>query len=251
LFEVAELLAELGSEDRLGILTEIGKKPMKLSQVAEKMSSTIQEVSRQCGRLERATLIEKYSDGNYGLTSVGKITLSLLPSFILLHKERDYFRSHDASSIPLAFVERLGDLLEHKRVDHIDDALRFQEKVVKESEHFVWFMSDQPVGHSLRESHSHFSPQTSLRMILPKGVDTEVFRDARSVMGSRFEVGMVGEVKVVIAMNEKMAAVGLPALDGRIDYTRGLLGDTPSFHGWCRDLFSYYWEKAGKIESWQ
>jgi predicted transcriptional regulator len=72
-----------------------------------------------------------------------------------------------------------------------------------------------------------------------------------ATMGSRFEVGMVDEVRVVIAMNEKTAAVGLPTLDGRIDYSRGLLGDTPSFHEWCRDLFSHYWERADKIESWQ
>ena len=246
LYKAGELLFELGSEDRLRILNAVSNDPMKLSQLALNLSSTIQEVSRQCGRLEEAGLIEKHPDGRYGPTSVGTVVLSLLPSFNLLHNERDYFRTHDSSSLPLAFVERMGELLEHGRFDHIDDALKLQQKVVKESENFVWFLSDQPVGHSLHEDHSHFSQNTTLRIILPKTVDTDVFRSARSLMGSRFEIGLLDDVKLVVAMNEKMAAFALPTLDGRPDYSRGFVGDTPRFHGWCRDLFSYYWEKSLK-----
>jgi predicted transcriptional regulator len=244
--EAAELLFELGSEDRLKVLMEVSKEPMKLSLVAQNLSSTIQEAARQCGRLEEAGLLEKHPDGKYGLTTLGKVSLTLLPAFVLLHEEREYFASHDASSLPSEFVERIGELLDHKRVDHIDDALKFQQRVVKESERFAWFMSDQPVGHSMHPEHTHFSLQTHLRIILPKTVDTDVFRSARNTMGSRLQIGLLDDVKIVVAMNEKIAAMGLPTFDRRIDYSRGLSGDTPTFHGWCADLFSYYWEKAVK-----
>ncbi len=70
-------------------------------------------------------------------------------------------------------------------------------------------------------------------------------------MGPRFQVGLVDDVRVVIAMNEKIAAVGLPTLEGRIDYTRGLVGDTPIFQRWCHDLFSYHWERSVKKEVWE
>jgi len=246
LHEVAELLFELGSEARLGILTNLNNAPLKMSQLAHDLSTTIQEVSRQCTRLEDSGLIEKHPDGKYGVTAVGKVALALLPSFELLQKERDYFATHDVSYLPESFIERMGELSEHQRLDHIDDALKFQQRVVKESEKFVWFMSDQPVGHTLRADHSHFSPNTQLRIILPKSVDTEVFRSARSAMESRLEVGLVDDVRLVIAMNEKYAAFGLPTLDGRSDYSRGFIGVSPTFHGWCRDLFSYYWQKAIK-----
>ena len=154
--------------------------------------------------------------------------------------------THDESPLPLMFVERLGELSEHTRLDHIDDALKFQQRVVKESEHYVWFMSDQPVGHFLHEDHSHFPKNTTLKIILPKSTDPEIFRSAKNTMGSRFDVGLLDEVKLVIAMNEKVAAVGLPTLDGRLDYDRGLVGDTPSFLKWSSDLFSYFWEKSIK-----
>ncbi len=209
--------------------------------------TTIQEVSRQCTRLEDSGLIERHPDGKFGLTAVGKLALSLLPAFELLQKEREYFAAHDTTSLPPQFIERIGELLDHQRLDHIDDALKFQQSVVKDSTSFVWFMSDQPVGHALRSDHSHFSPNTKLRIILPKTVDTEVFRGARNEMKSRFEVGLVEDVQIVIAMNEKSAGFSLPTLDRRSDYSRGFVGSSPAFHGWCQDLFSYYWEKAVKV----
>ncbi len=98
-------------------------------------------------------------------------------------------------------------------------------------------MSDQPVGHSFRESHSHFPPGVSLKLILPKSTDTEVFRDAKNFMREKFEIGLVEDMQLVLAMNEKIAAFGLPTLDGRPDYSRGLVGDSESFRGWCHDLF--------------
>jgi len=66
-------------------------------------------------------------------------------------------------------------------------------------------------------------------------------------MGERLEIGLVSEVKVVLAMNEKSAGFGLPALDGRPDYSRGFVSDSPNFRRWCGDLYSHYWAGAEKI----
>ncbi len=243
---VAGLLFQLASADRLLILTEIEKSPMRLSEIAHKLSVTPQETSRHIAHLVESKLIERDSEGNYRATPFGKDLLSLVPSIAFLREEREYFLSHDLSSLPVGFVARLGELHDHKRLTHINDALMFQERVVRESKRFVWFMSDQPVGHALREDHSHFPEKTSLRLILPRHVDTGVFDDARKNMGSRFELGVVDDVRIVVAMNEKTAGIGFPTLDGRIDYTQGLSGGGPNFLGWCHDLFSYYWEESTK-----
>jgi predicted transcriptional regulator len=242
----ADLLSELGSEDRLKILEAIRKEPLKTSHIALKLSSSIQEASRQCGRLEDVGLIEKHEDGKFVLTSLGKITISLAPAFALLGEEREYFNSHDPSYLPTPLLQRISELSSHTRITHLDDALKFQQKVVKDSEKFVWFMYDQPVGHSFRESHTHFPLGVSLRLILPKSTDTEVFRDAKNFMGEKFEIGLVEDMRLVLAMNEKMAAFGLPTLDGRSDYSRGLIGDSVSFVGWCHDLFLHFWERSIK-----
>jgi predicted transcriptional regulator len=242
----AELLFELGSEDRLKILGELNRNPMKLSQLAQTMSSTIQETSRQCSRLEEAGLVERLADGKFSPTGVGKIVLSLSPAFELLSNEKEYFKTHDGSVLPLSFIERIGEVSEHKQINHINDTLNFQRSVVAESREFILFMSDQPVGHSIDDSHSHFSPTTKLQIILPKSVDTGVFQKARKNMESRLQIGVVDEVKILLAISEKVAAFSLPTLDGRLDYSRGFIGESASFRKWCQDLFTYFWEGSQK-----
>lgn len=239
----AELLFELANNDRLTILREIDKEPMRLSQVARKLSATVQETSRHLERLSKARLIEKDSSSAYRITSLGKLVLSLLPSFDLLQKRREFFLSHDLSSLPLGFVQRIGGLSEHHYVDRLDEALANAERVIKEAEEYVWLMTDQQV----RQSYPHEHPEpVSLRLILPRGIDLEAFQRIRKQTGTRLQIGFVDDVKATIVMNEKTAAVCFPSLNGRMDLTQGFAGKTPEFHGWCRDLYSFYWEKSKK-----
>ena len=94
----AGLLFELANVDRLTILTEIDTEPLKLSQVARKLSATVQETSRHLERLSKAKLIEKDSTSSYRITSFGKLILSLLPSFDFSRRE-ERFLSHNLSSL--------------------------------------------------------------------------------------------------------------------------------------------------------
>jgi len=239
----AGLLFELANTDRLTILREIDKQPMRLSQVARKLSATVQETSRHLERLSKARLIEKDSNSAYRITPFGKLVLSLLPSFDFLQKRRGFILSHDLSSLPPGFAQRIGELSEHHYVDQLDEALAYAERVIKEAEEYVWLMADQQV----RQSYPHEHPEpVSLRLILPMGVDLEAFQRIRKQTGFRLQIGFVDDVKATIVMNEKTAAVCFPSLDGRMDFTQGFAGNTPKFHGWCRDLYSFYWEKSKK-----
>ena len=87
----AGLLFELANVDRLTILTEIDTEPLKLSQVARKLSATVQETSRHLERLSKAKLIEKDSTSSYRITSFGKLILSLLPLIRLSPGEKRVF----------------------------------------------------------------------------------------------------------------------------------------------------------------
>jgi predicted transcriptional regulator len=239
----AGLLFELANTDRLIILGEIDKEPLKLSQVARKLSATVQETSRHLERLSKAKLIEKDPTSSYRITSFGKLVLSLLPSFDFLQKRREFFLSHDLSLLPPGFAQRIGELSEHHYVDRLDEALAHAECVIKEAKQYVWLMADQQV----RQSYPHEHPEpVSYRLMLPTGIDVDAFQRLRMETGARLQIGFVDDVKVTIVMNEKTAAVCFPGLDGRMDFTRGFAGKTPQFHGWCRDLYSFYWDKSNK-----
>ena len=91
---------------------------------------------------------------------MGKVVLSLTPSFTLLSKDKEYFKSHDASALPLPFIERMGEVLEHKEINHINETLDFQQRVVKESENLsgscrisqwvIRFMKATPISLQIR-----------------------------------------------------------------------------------------------------
>jgi len=60
------------------------------------------------------------------------------------------------------------------------------------------------------------------------------------------EIRWLEEVRVCIMMNEALAGLCLPDSLGKIDFSTGFRSKNPIFHRWCRDLFSHYWEEAGK-----
>jgi predicted transcriptional regulator len=52
------------------------------------------------------------------------------------------------------------------------------------------------------------------------------------------------DVRVAMALNEKLAGVCLPDLNGRADFSAGFSGNDERFMKWCRDLFEHCWTKA-------
>ena len=116
---VAELLFILASIDRLTLLSEIGVEKRRLSQLTTKLSATPQETSKHLVRLRDAKLIEKDSDGFFSLSAFGKIIVNFVPSIRFLTQNREYFLSHDISSLPLEFIERLGELQEGEHTDNV------------------------------------------------------------------------------------------------------------------------------------
>ena len=143
---LAELLFILASIDRLTLLSEIGVEKRRLSQLTAKLSATPQETSKHLGRLRDAKLIEKDSDGFFSLTAFGKIVVNLLPSLRFLMQNREYFLSHDISSLPGEFIERLGELQENEYGEKVGAILAHVQQVVQDAEKYIWLMADHTLG---------------------------------------------------------------------------------------------------------
>jgi predicted transcriptional regulator len=238
---VSQLLFELASDDRLTILSEVGKQPVRLSDVARKLTSTVQEASRQLERLAEARLVSRGPDSRYEITPLGRVALELVPSFRFVFDERDFFLSHEVSSLPPPFVHRLGELSVHRRINRLDETLALSEELIRGARKYVWFMSDQPI----RQSFPHEHPAgVDFRLIFPKEIDSEAIRRVRDRIGSTLQVVKVDRVQVSMAMNESIAAVYFPTLDGRMDLTSGFTGEEAGFHAWCEDLYEFYWGRG-------
>lgn len=244
--KLCKLLFELSSSERMNIMLEIRKQPLKLSHISKKLDMTVTETSRHLQRLGEARLIEKDIEGLYGLTSFGALVLSLLSSLGFVSRYRDLFMEYDVSRIPAEFINRIGELTEGGFGPETFKNLEETEKMFREAQEFIWILSDQVLTSTAPTVAEKVKAPFEYRVILSEGAMPP---DSKSPIPSttpHVQKRILPRVDVVIVMTEKVAAFCLPNRSGRIDYT-GFGGTDPKFHKWCKDLYLYYWEKAKPI----
>ena len=93
---------------------------------------------------------------------------------------------------------------------------------------------------------SSSSPNVPVRLIGDETIDRNIVVQLKAAL-ARSEVGIFRDVRVAMAINETIAGICFPGIDGKIDFSAGFLGKDPSFRGWCNDLFDYYWSRSRKI----
>jgi predicted transcriptional regulator len=240
--------------DRLTLLSEIAIEKSKLSQLTTKLPATPQETSKHLTRLRDAKLIEKDSEGFFGLTAFGKIIMNLLPSIRFLTQNREYFLSHDISSLPQEFIERLGELQEGQYVDKVGSILAHIQQVVQDAEECIWLMSDHPLGDGVyvaRSGKLESSTTVTWRIIIPAGSSMD-WKKVRADVGThkgRIEYHLIEDpnnINAGIALNEKIAGLTFPDTTGKLDFNSGFGSSDPIFRKWCQDLFEFHWNKKGK-----
>src|ERR671919_29267 len=241
---LAELLFVLASTDRLQVLSCLREeKWYRLTDIAQKLDSSMQEASKHVARLREQNFIEKdTSNGCYTLTTLGKLITRLLPSIEFLSENKEYLLKHDISSHPEEFIERIGELQEHRYNEKVGLVLSFTHQVIREADKFIWLMSD----HSLIDVFDierDKNRRITWRIILPKGskIDWQGLRSYAKNVQERIEIGFSHDIIAGIALNEKVAGVLLPDLKGNLDFNSSLISSSVSFRKWCQDLFDYIW----------
>jgi predicted transcriptional regulator len=237
-------LFEVASEDRLKILALLKEGASRLTEIAKKLSATDPEASRHLSRLSKAGLVARTADGTYTLTPLGRLACEILPAFEILAIRREYLLSHDLSSIPSEFLRRIGELVEHRYLDHLDEVLGLAQEVTAGATEYVWILTDRPVP----LEHKHPRPGSlSVRCIIPRSFDEATLSLLRQNWpGANLELAYLEAIPAAMVLNERQAGILFHGLDRRIDWNGGLSGGSAAFHGWCRDLFEELWARARK-----
>jgi predicted transcriptional regulator len=251
---LAEALFILASVDRLTLLSEMAIEKRRLSQLTTALSATPQETSKHLKRLRDAKLIEKDSDGFLSLTTLGKVIVNLLPSIQFLTQNREYFLSHDISSLPLEFIERLGELQEGRYGEKVGSILAHTQQVVQDAEEYIWLMADHTLGGQQYITGSGKLESTSSvtwRVIIPddSSIDWTSVRRSIGNHKGRIEYRLIedaNDIKAGIALNERMAGLTFPDTTGKLDFNSGFGSNNPVFRKWCEDLFVFHWNRMGK-----
>jgi predicted transcriptional regulator len=240
-----ELFFELSHEKRLAILKMLSVKSERLTDIAVKARISAPEAVRHLRRLARQKLIARDSDGVYGLTPYGRLVTDGLASFEFLLRQSDFLRNHNLAGLPKPFVTRLAELSELEAGSSFSDTLRHVERVLNEADDFAWFLSDQALLTSTAVLGAAKKSGVTVRVVVPESL----LRPAGSARTpdrpiEAVEIRVVPEVRVGIAMNERIAGVSFPDSTGRIDHSAGFRGSSAEFRGWCRDLFQHYWDRG-------
>jgi predicted transcriptional regulator len=236
-----KLLFDLASESRLGILRELSVNKLKMADVARKMDLTATENFRQLQRLSEAKLVAKQPEGEYVLTEYGKLILYLLPALETTYKNRGYFLSHNIWSLPPAFVNRIGELAGATlSVDTIENVNRAAH-MFGEAEKFVWGLGDralESVGPAMAKG---IKEGVKFRFLFHESLLPQYKPVLNEMLA--VEKRTLQAIPAMTFCTEKEAALCLQTTEGRIDYT-GFFGKDPSFVGWTKDLFEFYWSKG-------
>lgn len=243
-----QLLALLASTDRRRLLSTIAEEPLRASQLAARLSLTVQETARQLTRLQAAGLVEKDGRSLLRPTSSGTLAISLLPSFDFLALHTEFVRSHDFSSLPPEFCSRIGELVHGEAGNELAEILEHFESVVDDARDHVWLMADQILMQDM-VTHQVLAPDAVVwRILMPTRVARlEGIRDLPPEFRGKIEIGLVETVRVGLALNESLAGVVFPDRRGKLDFGAGLRGRDPDFRRWCTDLFQWYWSRARRL----
>ncbi len=142
------------------------------------------------------------------------------------------------------FLQRIGDLVENRYLNHLDDILGLIEEVTKGATEYVWIMTDRPV----RLEHKHPRPESlSIHCIVPESFDKDVVSLLKKNWpGARIRLSYFEPIPAAFVLNEHLAGVMFPGLDRRIDLSKGLAGTSTLFLTWCKDVFSHLATRAEK-----
>ncbi len=242
--DIEELLFNLASHDRLQLLRSISAEKQRLTSLAKVINASNQECSRHLARLSESGYVRKDSAGLFETTSLGRAILRVFPSMRFLLEHKNYFLSHDLSSLPLSFAERIGELSTGSLVSHFNIVLEHIKKVIIEGKEYVWLIADQPIIPTPALGGAFSSRSLPVKLILKQGYDLNTFKDAKPVLPERFQISTLGTVSVAMAINEKLAGICFPGQEGTLDFGVGFAGSDSQFRGWCSDLFDYYWTRA-------
>jgi len=251
--ELCNLFFELSNEDRLNILYELGKEPLRMSYLSNKLDFTVQETSRNLSRLSEEGLIRKDNSGFFSLTPYGEQALKLLPGFKFISSNREYFKNHKLSTIPYEFAISIASLADCDYTGDVMTAFFKIENMIKEAEEYVWILVDQILASALPLLSDAIKRGVHFRLILPHDISPSDelhelvhlhFSEAtENVIDGRF----LENIDIVLSMSEKeVAALSFPDLGGNFDYL-GFNTKNEKAHTWSKKLFNYHWEKATKI----
>ena len=247
--KAADHFLELASPQRLQILFKLSEKPSTITEMAQELDSTKQEVHRNFRRMEDSRLIEKDVDGKYSITTFGKTMCTQVPSLVFLSQNMEYFEDHEFGDVPTKFIMRTGQLAGGEHIKGVVKVLEQWKTIYKNANEYVYEVLYEvpldliePLVKRIKEG-IQFNYIFSKSAVIPKGRKELLGKLGfdKLIEKGLVERKMMDSVLTVVVLNEKEACVLFPNRKGEADISEMFYGNDLMFHEWCLDYFRYCW----------
>ncbi len=250
--DLTKLLFELSNEDRLKILVELQKKPLRLSRVSEKFDFTVPETARNMTRLSEAGLIAKDIEGNFHITPFGEASLQLLGNFEFISKNTKYFKTHTLSNLPPEYSASIGCLKKSQFVSQFTEAMFNGENLIREANEFVWISVDQILASSLPIFIDAVNRGIELKKLMPRNavIPPAILKLAndpafeRAAREKKAESRYLDQIDLFLIMSEKEVSIGFKTSEGVFDHAGSFRSTDNTAIEWTKSLFLNYWQRA-------
>ncbi len=241
--EIASLFNELSSPVRLAILGMLRKGDTRFSDIVKEVGLSSPEVSRHLKRLQEANLIDKLVSGGYRLSLFGKTVVRMTSNLPALMDKSEYFLNHDTSMIPIHLLRDFEALAEAK-VEPVFAMMGKMFTMLGDTEYF-WDTTNQAEGSStaLLEVMDVGDLDFDIRFIVVPHLVDEYIRMAEE-RNVKLSIRTMEKLDFTVTVSNNIAFFTLADKDGVINRNRYIIGDSPEFIAWCKELYDHYWDRA-------
>jgi len=246
---------ELASEQRIEILKILSEENLSISQLAKRLDATPPEVHRNTGRLYKTGLIEKNTDSTYSLSLIGNGMLKLFPSFEFLKKNRSYLEKHSFGDLEDKFIERIGDLQNHKKIKGFVKVIEKWKQIHENANKYIFnILGEVPYSKDIIDVvEKKLKSEIEIRSVFFK--DAVIPEDRKELFEKKnfqkyiekklLQRKMVDRLPIIVLINEMEGGVLFLNKGNELDMSEMLYSDDSRFHSWCLDYFNDCWQKSG------
>ena len=221
--------------------------------LTKNLNSTKSEIHRNLGRLVDSGMVKKNVSGLFELTSHGFLICALIPSVRFTCNNKKYFKNHSLGNLSPKFIQRIGDLSSGELITGFTRVVERWSLIFNNSEQYISsILVEEPMeliiplvekAQNGIKVNSIFSYETIIPDGRKKLVNKKIIQDL--IQNKIIERRMLGDIQVVVVLNEKEACVLFPTSQNEPDISKMFYSKDPRFHEWCRDYFNHCWENSG------
>ena len=256
-----DVLFEVSSEIRLKILESMRDGPNTVTDISEQLDVSMTEASRHFRRLSQVGLIQKNPNRDYNITVLGKTVLFQLDPLEFIARHSDYFESHDATRIPVKFLNSINELSDavptyNLRANVIRSVEKMRNISLDAEEYYLSILDNssmklilygEPDNGRTDFVKDKVESGVRFRALLPIGVETDKipldsFRSFIKLHRSgNFEFRIIERTDLFLHMNEKeVSLLAFPDMYDKFDYLGFEVTDDRTIN-WCNEVFNHYW----------